>query len=66
MKPSCPKCGSIMTLAARLRLDVPAERATYCCEPCRYVFSEVTTTSAFVERAMVLDLEASALFGVMH
>ena len=55
-----------MTVAARLRLDVPTERTTYCCEPCRYVFSEVAVPSTFVERAMVLDLKASALFGAMH
>jgi hypothetical protein len=54
-----------MTLTARLRLDVPAERTTYCCEPCIYVFSEAAS-SAFVERAMLLDLEASAHFGAMH
>ena len=66
MKPSCPKCGSIMTLvAAKSRLGVQAERKTYCCEPCTYVFSEAAS-SAIVERAMLLDLEASAHFGTMH
>jgi hypothetical protein len=55
-----------MTLvAAKSRLGVPAERTTYCCEPCTYVFSE-TAASALVERAMLLDLEASAHFGTMH
>jgi len=66
MKPSCPKCGSIMTLvAARSWSGVLAERTTYCCEPCTYVFSEAAS-SAIVERAMLLDLEASAHFGAMH
>jgi hypothetical protein len=55
-----------MTLvAAKSRLGVQAERKTYCCEPCTYVFSEAAS-SAIVERAMLLDLEASAHFGAMH
>ena len=66
MKPTCPKCGSTMALvAARSRLDVPVERTTYCCEPCTYVFSEAAS-SGIVERAMLLDLEASRHFGAMH
>ena len=55
-----------MTLvAARSWSGVLAERTTYCCEPCTYVFSEAAS-SAIVERAMLLDLEASAHFGAMH
>ena len=55
-----------MTLvAAKSRLGVPAERTTYCCEPCTYVFSEAAS-SAIAERAMLLDLEASRHFGAMH
>jgi transposase-like protein len=66
MKPTCPKCGSNMTLvAAKSRSGAPAERTTYCCEPCTYVFSEAAS-SAIVERAMLLDLEASRHFGTMH
>ena len=65
-KPSCPKCGSAMTLAAAMcRLDVPVERKTFCCEPCKYVFTEVVS-SALVERAMLLDLQASTHFGAIH
>jgi len=52
-------------VAARSRLDVPVERTTYCCEPCTYVFSEAAS-SGIVERAMLLDLEASRHFGAMH
>ncbi len=66
-KPSCPKCGSIMTFAAAMcRLDVPTERKTFCCEPCKYVFTEVASSSAIVERAMLLDLQASIQFGAIH
>jgi C4-type Zn-finger protein len=66
MKPSCPKCGSIMTVAAKSRKDVPIERTTYSCEPCCYVFSEVAPSSTIVERAMLLDLQANEHFGAMH
>jgi transposase-like protein len=67
MKPMCPKCGSDMTLAAAMcRLDVPTERKTFCCEPCKYVFTEVVSSSALVERAMLLDLQVGVHFGAIH
>jgi len=56
-----------MTLAAAMcRLDVPTERKTFCCEPCKYVFTEVASSSAIVERAMLLDLQASVHFSAIH
>jgi C4-type Zn-finger protein len=66
-KPSCPKCGSRMTLAAAMcRLDVPTERKTFCCEPCGYVFTEVASSSAIVERAMLLDLQLRIHLSAIH
>ena len=55
-----------MTVAAKSRKDVPIERTTYSCEPCCYVFSEVAPSSSIVERAMLLDLQASEHFGAIH
>jgi hypothetical protein len=56
-----------MTLAAAMcRLDVPTERKTFCCEPCKYVFTEVASSSAIVERAMLLDLRVGVRFGSVH
>jgi len=39
---------------------------SYRCKPCGYVFSEVVAVYDVAERAMMLDLEASAQLGAIN
>lgn len=56
-----------MSLAGiRARKDAGAGFRTYCCKPCGYVYSEVLAAYDVAERAMMLDLEASAQLGARH
>jgi hypothetical protein len=67
MKPMCPHCGSLMSFSgAKSRSATPSELKIFCCEPCRYVFSDALAPTGTAERAMLLDLQASVHIGTMH
>jgi transposase-like protein len=67
MKPICPHCGRPMTLAkATADRDAQTNFRSYRCKPCGYVFSEVVAVYDVAERAMMLDLEASAQLSAIN
>jgi hypothetical protein len=67
MKPMCPTCGSLMSFSGiKSRSGTNPELRTFCCEPCRCVFSDALTPTGTASRAMLLDLQANVNFGAMH
>lgn len=54
-----------MTLA-KSRSDAQTNFRSYRCKPCGYVFSELVAVYDVAERAMMLDLEASAQLGAAN
>ena len=68
MKPMCPHCGSLMSFSgikSRSSVVLP-ELRTFCCEPCRCVFSDALAPTGTASRAMLLDLQANVHLGAMH
>src|SRR5690349_5476727 len=64
MKPMCPHCGSLMSFSGiKSRSGTPSEIRTFCCEPCRCVFSDALTPTGTSARAMLLDLQANVQLG---
>lgn len=67
MKPMCPHCGSLMSFSGiKSRSGTPSDLRTFCCEPCRCVFSDALTPTGTAARAMLLDLQANVQLGAMH
>jgi hypothetical protein len=67
MKPMCPTCGSLMSFSGiKSRSSGALELRTFCCEPCRCVFSDALTPTGTASRAMLLDLQANVHFCAMH
>lgn len=67
MKPMCPQCGSLMSFSSmKSRSGAHPEFRTFCCEPCRCVFSDALAPTGTAARAMLLDLQANVQFGARH